>query len=69
MPIRFVFSWKYAYAIVVNEVVRPHRAYNKWDHIRANLHRCREYYDLYLKKLNKQATKKDKQRTQVRGRS
>ncbi|CAF0798201.1 unnamed protein product [Adineta steineri] len=54
--------WKFAYAVVINEVVRPRLGYYQWENIRENLDRCREYHALYFKERNEQATRIEKQR-------
>ncbi|CAF4439582.1 unnamed protein product, partial [Adineta steineri] len=54
--------WKFAYAVVVNEVVRPRLGYYQWENIRENLDRCREYHALYFKERKEQATRIEKQR-------
>ncbi|CAF1461892.1 unnamed protein product [Adineta ricciae] len=54
--------WKFAYAAILNEVVRPRLSYHQWENMRENLNRCREYNALYLKKKTYQATKQEKER-------
>lgn len=60
-----VRRWRFAYAAIVDEFVRPHLSYRQWENIRTNLNRCREYHSLYLKELHGQAAKHEKERAQV----
>ncbi len=60
------YRWKFAYNVIVNEEVRPRLAYYKWENIKMNLVRCREYHTLHLKELSNQITKEEKQRAKVR---
>lgn len=60
-------SWKYAFAVILDEFVRPHRSYQQWDNIRANFDRCREYRKLYFKMLNDETTNDEKRRVEVGG--
>jgi len=64
--IDFFCSWKFAFAVILNEQVRPRLAYYKWENIRENLYRRREYQTLYFKELTGEASKQEKQRAQVR---
>ncbi len=59
-------SWKFAFAVILNEQVRPRLAYYKWENIRAHLNRRREYQTLHFKELTGKASKQEKQRAQVR---
>ncbi len=52
--------------MIINEEVRPRLAYYKWENIRMNLDRCREYHTLHFKELSGQITKEEKHRVQVR---
>lgn len=58
--------WKFAYSAIVNEYVRPRLATFKWENIKTNLERYKEYRQLYLKFLLRQTNKQENLRSQVR---
>ncbi|CAF1105334.1 unnamed protein product [Rotaria sp. Silwood1] len=59
-----VRRWKFAYVAILNEEVRPRLASYKWENIKANLDRFREYHDVYYQVLTGDTSKKQKQRAE-----
>ncbi|CAF1065734.1 unnamed protein product [Adineta steineri] len=55
--------WKFAYTVILNEQVRPHLASFKWENVKENLNRHKEYHELYFQQLINHSSKPDK-RTQ-----
>ncbi|CAF1248487.1 unnamed protein product [Rotaria sordida] len=53
--------WKFAYTVILNEEVRPRLASYKWENIKANRDRFREYHELYYQELTGNASKTQKQ--------
>jgi vacuolar protein sorting-associated protein 13A/C len=49
-------NWKFAYAAIVNEEVRPRFECYKWENIKAHLDRCREYRKIHLQELTGKIT-------------
>lgn len=60
------YSWKFAYTVILNEQARPHLAYYKWENIKINLERCREYRNIHMKQLIHQTNASDERRAIVR---
>ncbi|CAF3740023.1 unnamed protein product, partial [Rotaria sordida] len=56
--------WKFAYAAILHEEVRPRLSSYKWENIKTNLDRLREYHEIYFQILNGDASKKQKQHAQ-----
>ncbi|CAF4298984.1 unnamed protein product, partial [Rotaria sordida] len=44
--------WKFAYTAILNEHVRPRLATFKWEVIKENLNRYKEYHEIYFQQLN-----------------
>lgn len=44
-------SWKFAYAAIVNEEIRPRFECYKWENIKAHMQRAREYRSIHLQGL------------------
>ncbi|CAF4025308.1 unnamed protein product [Rotaria sp. Silwood2] len=59
-----VRRWKFAYVAILNEEVRPRLASYKWENIKTNLDRFREYHDIYFQVLTGNASKQQKQRAE-----
>jgi len=57
--------WKFAYAAILHEEVRPRLSSYKWENIKTNLDQFREYHEVYLQVLNGDASKKQQQSAQV----
>ncbi|CAF4701941.1 unnamed protein product, partial [Rotaria sp. Silwood2] len=47
-----VLEWKFAYTAILNEHVRLRLATFKWEVIKENLNRYKEYREIYLQELN-----------------
>jgi hypothetical protein len=60
-----MFRWKFAYEAIVNECVRPRLASFKWETIKENIARYKEYHEIYFQQLNHHFTKQHKKRIQV----
>jgi len=61
-----MFRWKFAYQSIVNEHIRPRLSSFKWENIKENLNRYKEYHQLYFQQLNNHFIKQNKKRIQVR---
>ncbi|CAF1170061.1 unnamed protein product [Rotaria sordida] len=59
-----VRRWKFAYVTILNEEVRPRLASYKWETIKTNLERFREYREVYFQVLSGNANNKQKQRAE-----
>jgi hypothetical protein len=66
LDFRIIFRWKFAYTAILNEYVRPRLSSFKWENIKENLTRYKEYHLIYLKELNHYSNKQEKQRARVR---
>lgn len=59
------FRWRFACQIVLNEFVRPRLASFKWETIKENVRRYKEYQQIYLDQLNHKHIKQHQQRAKV----
>ncbi|CAF1173038.1 unnamed protein product [Adineta ricciae] len=53
--------WKFAYTVLLHESIRPRLASFKWENMKENLKRYKEYHEIYFKKLIHHANKSDQQ--------
>ncbi|CAF1690425.1 unnamed protein product, partial [Adineta ricciae] len=53
--------WKFAYTVLLHESIRPRLASFKWENMKENLKRYKEYHEIYFKKLTHHANKSDQQ--------
>jgi hypothetical protein len=61
-----MFRWKFAYESIVNEYVRPHLLSFKWENIKNNVARYKEYRRIYFKQLNQHFIKRHKKKSKVK---